>query len=153
MSTEMLAKVQASPVQNFTPAGAGLLQRKCALCNTPGLVENSEQDKEELTLQRSSVDQAGTTALPHIVHEVLQSPGQPLDTETRAFMEPRFGYDFSRVRIHTDAKASESARAVNALAYTVGHDIAFKNREYITTNMMGRRLLAHELTHVIQQKK
>jgi len=59
-------------------------------------------------------------SVPHIVHEVLSSSGNPLDANTRAFMEPRFGYDLGGVRIHTDSKAAESAQAVNALAYTVG---------------------------------
>ena len=61
--------------------------------------------------------------MPSIVHEVLRSPGQPLDATTRGFMEPRFGYDFRAVRVHTDSQAAESARAVNALAYTVGRDV------------------------------
>jgi len=64
MSTEMQTKVQASPAQNFIPVRTGILQRKYALCNTPGLVEDSGRDKEKLTLQRSSVDQAGTTTVP-----------------------------------------------------------------------------------------
>ncbi len=77
MSTKMQTKVQASPAQNFTPVQTGFLQRKSALCNTPGLVENSGRDKEKLTLQRSSVDQAGNTTVP------------------------RFGHDFSRVSVHS----------------------------------------------------
>ena len=71
-------------------------------------------------LQRAAVNNSPTHEVPPIVHEVLRSPGQPLDAATHAFMAPRFGHDFSSVRVHTDAKAVESARAVNALAYTVG---------------------------------
>ena len=67
----------------------------------------------------------GRGAAPPIVHQVLNSPGKPLDGATRSFMEPRFGHDFSGVRIHTDEQAAESAQSVNALAYTVGHDIVF----------------------------
>ena len=67
---------------------------------------------------------------PSIIHDVLRAPGQPLDATTRAFMEPRFGHDFSRVRVHSDAKAAESARAVNALAYTVGQDVVFGVGQY-----------------------
>jgi hypothetical protein len=89
--------------------------------------------------------------VPPIVHDVLRSPGQPLDGETRAFMEPRFGWDFSRVRVHTDALAGESARAVGALAYTVGNDVAFARGEFAPRSPAGRRLLAHELVHVAQQ--
>ncbi len=74
-------------------------------------------------MQRAAVSDAPVNSVPPIVHEVLSSPGQSLDTGTRAFMEPRFGHDFSGVRVHTDAGAAESARAVNALAYTVGQDV------------------------------
>ena len=94
---------------------------------------------------------AGKTAAPPIVHEVLASTGQPLDSATRGFMGLRFGHDFSRVRVHTDAKAAESARAVNAVAYTVGHHMAFGAGQYVPETSEGRRLVAHELTHVVQQ--
>jgi hypothetical protein len=87
-----------------------------------------------------------------IVSEVLRSPGHPLDTATRDFMEPRFGHDFSRVRMHTDARAAESARAVGALAYTVGQDVVFGAKEYAPASQHGRGLLAHELAHTIQQR-
>ena len=63
--------------------------------------------------------------IPSIVHEVLHFPGEPLDSNTRTFMESRFGHGFSQVRVHTDAKAAESARNVNAHAYTVGHNVVF----------------------------
>jgi hypothetical protein len=89
--------------------------------------------------------------VPPIVDEVLNSPGQPLNLETRAFMEPRFGQDFSQVRIHTDAKAVESASAINARAYTVGKDIVFGSGEYSPVSFKGLKLLAHELTHGVQQ--
>ena len=88
---------------------------------------------------------------PPIVHEVLESSGHPLDGETRAFMEPRFGYDFSRVRVHADARAGESARVVNALGYTAGEHIVFSSGQYAPATSSGRRLLAHELAHVVQQ--
>lgn len=83
----------------------------------------------------------------------LQSPGpgQPLDNSTQEFMESRFGHDFSDVRVHTDARAAESARAVNAQAYTVGRNIVFGGGQYAPTNTAGRHLISHELTHVVQQ--
>jgi hypothetical protein len=87
---------------------------------------------------------------PAIVHEVLRSTGQPMDRETRAFMEPRFGHDFSHVRIHDDALAAESASAVRARAYTAGSHIVFGTGQCERTDS-GRRLLAHELAHVVQQ--
>jgi hypothetical protein len=147
-------------------------------------------------LQRAAIS-SSTVQIPPIVHEVLRSPGQPLDANPRAFMEPRFGhdfsqvpthshrpapistplaigaphddfeqeaemmaqrvmgrsatstgtgYDFSGVRIHTDGKAAESARAVNALAYTVGRDIVFGVGRFAPGTREGQRLIAHELT-------
>jgi len=103
-------------------------------------------------MQRHAVRQAETSAAPPIVHDVLRAGGQPLDSTARAFMEPRFGHDFSRVRVHTDAKAAKSARAVNALAYTVGRDVVFDTGQYNPSSAAGRQVLAHELTHVIQQE-
>jgi hypothetical protein len=94
---------------------------------------------------------AGGGEAPSIVHEVLRSPGQPLDGATRSFMEPRFGHDFSNVRVHTDAKAAESASAVQARAYTVGKDVVFGAGEFAPRSHEGQRLLGHELAHVVQQ--
>lgn len=93
------------------------------------------------------------TPVPQIVHDVLRSSGEPLDAQTRTLMEPRFGHDFRQVRIHADAKAAESARAVNAQAYTVGNDVVFEAGRYAPDRAEGRRLLAHELTHVMQQPR
>jgi GH24 family phage-related lysozyme (muramidase) len=95
---------------------------------------------------------SGGIAAPPIVHDVLRSPGQPLDATARAFMEPRFGQDFSRVRVHTDARAADSAAAIGARAYTVGHDVAFGRGRYDPAHTEGSHLLAHELTHVVQQR-
>ena len=86
-----------------------------------------------------------------IVHEVLGRSGQPLDSSTRAFMEPRFGHDFGNVRVHFDARSAASARSVKALAYTVGHDIVFSDGAFAPDDPSGRSLLAHELAHVVQQ--
>jgi len=82
---------------------------------------------------------------------MLRSPGQPLDAGTRAYMESRFGHDFAQVRVHTDTLAAESARMVDAIAYTIGRDVFFDARQYAPSTTAGRRLLAHELTHVVQQ--
>jgi hypothetical protein len=88
---------------------------------------------------------------PPIVHDALRSPGQPLDAATRAFFEPRFGRDFSQVRVHTDGTAAQSASAVRAKAFTTGSHLAFRTGEYLPGTAAGDRLLAHELTHVVQQ--
>ena len=274
MSAEMQTKVQARPEQNFTHVQTGLLQKKCALYSTPGLVEDSGRDKEKLTLQRSSADQAGTTTVPRFGHdfsrvsvhsrgviqtklkinepgdpyeqeadrvadavmrmpepgvqrqaeeekpihtkaiastitplvqrqaepeeeeEVLESvptrdagelgeeekkeeelvqpktnagatpqitpriaqdinsfksTGQPLPTSERAFFEPYFGRDFSDVHVHADNRAALTAQSINARAFTLGRDVVFGAGQYSSGTSPGRRLLAHELTHVVQQ--
>lgn len=88
---------------------------------------------------------------PPIVHQVLRSPGQPLDPGARAFMEPRFGQEFGGVRVHTDPQAGASADAVHARAYTYGQHIVFAAGQYQPHAAEGRRLLAHELAHTVQQ--
>ena len=92
-----------------------------------------------------------TAPAPLIVHDVLRSPGRPLDAETRAFMEPRLASDLGGVRVHSDARAGESARAVGARAFAVGQDLVFGAGEYAPATPAGRRLLAHELAHTSQQ--
>ncbi len=146
------AKSAAMPAP-FTPAQAGLLQRKCACGGTPGRGGECEEcRKKPVTLQRRAASPDERAEVPPIVHDVLRSPGQPLDPPTREFMESRFGHDFSRVRVHTDAKAAESARAVSALAYTLGRGIVFGAGHYAPTTQEGKRLLAHELAHAVQQE-
>ena len=127
-----------------------LLQRQCA---RERLRITSEPCRQRCTapLQRSAMTAPPVDYVPPVVHEVLRLPGRPLDARTRAFMEPRFGHDFSRVRVHADAQAAESARAVNALAFTVGHHIVFGSGQLFPETSPGRRLMAHELTHVVQQ--
>ena len=100
-------------------------------------------------IQREAGGEAGTA--PAVVHEAIAEPGQALDEGARAFMEPRFGHDFSRVRIHYGTRAVEAARAVAARAFTVGNDVVFGTGQYAPGTHAGRRLLAHELTHVAQQ--
>jgi hypothetical protein len=130
------------------------LQRACACGQHNSAGGECEECKQKRTgtLQRVAISPSPVHEIPPIVHEVLRSPGQPLDAATRAFMEPRFGYDFSRVRVHTDTQAAESARAVNALAYTVGRDVVFGVGQYAPLTSQGQMLLAHELTHTIQQR-
>ena len=123
-----------------------LLQRACACGES-----EARRKKRPDTLQRLASGPAAASVAPPIVHEVLRGTGQPLDPATRGQMEPRFGHDFGRVRVHADGPAAESARAVNAHAYTVGSDIVFAAGRYAPQTDSGRRLLAHELTHVIQQ--
>jgi hypothetical protein len=106
-----------------------------------------------MTVQRHAADRTEHCTAPPIVRDVLRSTGQPLDQATRAFMEQGFGHDFSCVRLHTDARAVDSARAVNALAYTVGRNVVFGAGRYSPATPAGRSLLAHELAHVVQQSR
>lgn len=115
--------------------------------------EQPDQENVRLQTKRLRSSDLGQTAVPPIVHEVLRSPGRPLDLTARAFMEPRFGHDFSHVRVHTNAKAADSAQAVKALAYTVGRDVVFGAGKYAPQSVEGRWLLAHELTHTLQQSR
>ena len=153
MTSKTSTLAQPTQKSSFTPIQTGLLQRKCACGNSSGLTGKcSECQKKKLSLQRRAVNnQAESSEVPPIVHEVLRSPGQPLDGNTRTFMESRFGHDFSQVRVHTDEKAAKSAQSVNALAYTVGPNVVFGKGEYTPSTTAGKRLLAHELTHTIQQ--
>jgi hypothetical protein len=200
------AAIQTQQAEKVTPAQGGLLQRACA-CGQH-TVAGGEcaacKQKRAGALQRASIDRNAVGAVPPIVHDVLRSPGQPIDSVTRAFMEPRFGhdfsgvrlrvspqlaraglalgvpgdayereaeqiaasvtseqqpvagsrpgYDFGPVRLHTDARAAQSARAVGALAYTVGNHVVFGNGQHAPQTNDGRALLAHELAHVVQQR-
>src|SRR3989442_7627568 len=108
-------------------------------------------------LQRAAGNASVSAALeeqePSLVKHVVGSGGgTPLDRDTRGFMESRLGSDFSDVRLHTDAKASESARSVQAHAYTVGSDLVFQSGQYAPESDSGKKMLAHELTHVVQQR-
>jgi hypothetical protein len=98
----------------------------------------------------SMLDSEHTAATPH-VHEALASTGHPLDEATRRFFEPRFGHDFSNVRVHVSSVAEQSANGLQARAYTAGQNIVFSAGQFAPKTQEGRRLLAHELTHVVQQ--
>ena len=126
--------------------------QRCACGKSAGGGGQCEECKASSTsLQRVSSGNTHPDTAPPIVHEVLRSPGEPLDSATRAFMEPRIGHDFSDVRVHTDSRAGESARAVNALAYTVGKDVVFARGQFSPQSRSGQSLLAHELVHTVQQ--
>jgi len=131
-------RVMRMPAPSAAPAQ---LSRKCAACEG--------EDKEKLHMKAAG--SAGPETAPPIVHDVLRAPGEPLDAPTRAFMEPRFGEDFSGVRVHHDSRAAESARSVGAFAYTAGANLVFGAGQYRPEASVGRRLIAHELAHVAQQ--
>jgi hypothetical protein len=110
--------------------------------------------EEEAKLQKkpTGTSEVPSGDVPGTMHEVLRSPGQPLDAAARAYFEPRFGRDFSQVRVHADPRAADLALASEALAVTIGRDIVFGNGQYAMGSHEGRRLIAHELSHVIQQE-
>ncbi|SFL96896.1 Outer membrane protein OmpA [Nitrosomonas nitrosa] len=105
-----------------------------------------------IPIQRNTMQSSGMMNIASdSVDQALSSSGRPLEPALRQDMEQRFGYDFSQVQVHSDVAASQSAREVNAKAYTVGHDIVFGAGQFSPGTQEGRRLLAHELTHVVQQ--
>src|SRR5262249_41072457 len=111
-----------------------------------------KQASEQKTLRRKATGPRAATFAPPIVHEVLKSSGRPLDRAARAFFEPRFGIDLGGVQVHYDSRAARSAEAINAHAYTTGYSIVFGAGRYRPESVEGRRLLAHELTHVVHQR-
>ena len=121
-----------------------VLRRKCAEC------EEDDGPLQRLAGGPGSASAAGDVA-PPVVHEAIRSGGAPLDPATHDFMQSRFGRDFSDVRIHADGAAAQSAAAVGARAYTVGRDVVFGAGQYQPQAESGRRLLAHELVHTVQQ--
>lgn len=207
LRTQSQSQSKAASDASQAPLQAGLLQRKCdcGQHTIAGSKCSGCQDKQ-LSLQRAlrsaELETQNSAAVPPIVQDVLNSPGEPLDANTRAFFEPRFGhglsymgvntltgksqtsltvsqagdaheqeadrmseritgmqqrdehrdlYDFSQVRVHSSPQAAESARMINAMAYTVGRNVVFAASQYAPTTAAGRRLLAHELTHMVQQ--
>jgi outer membrane protein OmpA-like peptidoglycan-associated protein len=142
--------------------GALPIQPKLAIGAVNDPLEHEADSTADAILRKDGADRprmkspgsrsaADAVPAPPTVHEALRSPGRPLDPETRAHMEPRFGHDFSQVRLHSGTAAAESARALNAHAYTLGQDIVFGSGKLAPATNEGTRLLAHELTHVVQQ--
>lgn len=118
------------------------VQRKCEHCE--------EEDKMLQRKGNSNAKAQDSNGLTHYVGS-LDNSGQPLSDASRSFFEPRFGYDFSDVRVHNDDSAARSAQSINALAYTTGNHIVFNQNQYSPDSENGQKLMAHELTHVIQQ--
>ncbi|MFN0140308.1 MAG: DUF4157 domain-containing protein [Pyrinomonadaceae bacterium] len=131
------------PKSNVSNA-SNSIHRKCDAC----------EEQDEMAVQRKPLSTAGGTVSnsPEHVRSAISSGGQTLDSATRGFFEPRYGYDLGRVRIHTGDAAAESARKLNASAYAFGQDIVFGAGRFAPTTGEGRTLLAHELAHVVQQQ-
>ena len=133
---------------------APTVQRSCATCAAGGptcpTCKKNENDQGLVQRKTAALATSFTDYVPdNFLHSL--GPGRALDSTTRAFFEPRFGHDFSKVRVHADERAAESARSINANAYTLGHNVVFGAGQYASGTTHGQRLLAHELTHVVQQ--
>ena len=145
-------RIGAPTGHSFTPAVQGILQRKCACGGHVSAGGDCARCSDVTQLQRRGGQHGRDAEVPSILGEAARSSGQPLDAATRAFMEPHFGHDFSRVRIHTDAASAESARALEASAFTIGQHIHFGEGEHDPRSTRTLRLLAHELAHTVQQR-
>lgn len=128
------------------------VQRTCAGCEIGSAPCPTYETEQGFMLHRKVDAASGPSASSDATGLIAHlGPGQPLDPGTRAFFEPRFGQDFSSVRVHTDTQAAESAQFIHAQAYALGQDVVFGEGQYTPETAYGQRLLAHELTHVVQQ--
>jgi hypothetical protein len=141
------SRVRVSVVPLRAISVPAVIQRCGGVRCAPGTCDHDEGD----TLHRSGDGAPGPARIPSSVTAVLRTPGQALDASTRSRMEERFGHDFGQVRVHTDAEAARSAQAIHARAYTFGRHIVVAQGRYQPHTASGIRLLAHELTHVVQQ--
>jgi hypothetical protein len=139
----MANKVMSTSASTYQPSldSGVLIQRKCTDC------------EEENNMQRKESNNTSVLTTTSTVQQSLQSGGEPMDDSTRTFMEQQFNHDFSQVRIHNDSTAHQSSNDINARAYTHEQDIVFAAGQYQPATHEGKKLLAHELTHVIQQQK
>ncbi len=166
------------PEPHALSSSTPFIQRACPTCEEQEVKRQPIKEEEEAKVQRKTKEeeeeegklrkkpneeeeklQTKTTSghsieISHNLESQIQSlkgSGQPLSENTRAFYEPRFGQDFSNVRVHSDTEAAKLAESVNAQAFTVGKDVVFNAGKYEPEKQDGRKLLAHELTHVVQQ--
>ncbi len=164
------------PEPKAVSSGTAYIQKACSTCEEQEVKRQPIKEEEEEKLQRKTKEEeeeeklrkkpnyeneelqakaGGSFEISHNIESQIQSlkgGGQPLSENSRAFYEPRFGHDFSHVRVHTDTQAAKLAESVNAQAFTVGKDVVFSAGQYEPERPDGRKLLAHELTHVVQQE-
>src|SRR5215218_5815795 len=126
-----------------------MMVRRAYACGQPALAGKGGAESHSQWLAQQSRLTEWTA--PAIARDILREPSHPLEPNVRAQMESRLGHAFNHVRIHSDGKAGAAARSVNALAYTVGNDVVFGAGKFAPGSSDGDLLLAHELTHVIQQ--
>jgi hypothetical protein len=131
-----------------------ILQAKSLAQEITPLVQRQvdpEEEEEELQAKATSGHLSEVNSNLESQIQSLKGGGQPLSENDRAFFEPRFGHDFSHVRVHTESSAADTAKSINARAFTLGNHVAMDSGEYHPNSRSGQRLLGHELTHVIQQ--
>lgn len=154
---EQVLRAPDSGVQRRSGEEEDLIQEKPIADQITPLVQRQtepEEEEEDEAIQTKAAAGQMRAVTPEIGDQIesLQGGGQPLPQSARAFFEPRFGYDFSQVRLHTGPRASETAKALNAQAFTRGRDVVFGGGQYVPETAKGSKLLAHELTHVVQQR-
>ena len=140
---DQVMRMPEPQLQRTSACGGG-----CPRCQTAQLSQKHKHLQTNKYLHTNDVSTVGSTTE---ISKAVHSSGHSLDAETKAFMESRFDHDFSQVRVHTDHQALNSANTLNARAYTLGQDIVFGAGEYSPKTYVGRQLLAHELTHILQQ--
>jgi peptidoglycan hydrolase-like protein with peptidoglycan-binding domain len=137
------SSVSDSSLTNSTIPHSGTIQRICASCL---------EDKELIQTKTTGDITPEVTPAINSSIQSLQGGGRPMSGSERSFFEPRFGQDFSKVRVHADSKANQLAKSIHAKAFTKGNDVVFADGEYSPGSISGKRLLGHELTHVVQQQ-
>ena len=151
-ASSLLSAVPPPVIQRKLVVGAVDDPREHEANRAADLVMRASTTKT-LQFKRAGAADIAAGEAPAIVHDVLRAPGRPLDAATRAFFEPRFGFDFGRVRVHANEQAADSARAIGAKAYTAGQAIVFGRGAFAPGAGTGQHLFAHELAHVVQQHR
>lgn len=145
MAEKVMRMTESQSDAFFKPQPVTRVQRKCAECE--------EEKEQELQRKQNNAQTPEVNSRLENYVNGLGNSGTPLPQKARNFFEPRMGYDFSNVRVHSDSKAAKSAQSINALAFTSGNNLVFNKDEYSFNTDKGKRLLAHELTHIAQQNQ
>lgn len=148
---QLQANATGDPASERQEREADAVANKVVQVSSAGVSSSFFKPLPPTSLQKKEAARHSLPAGVPVVQQVLDSPGKQIDQATKRFMEQRFGYDFSQVQIHDHFLAHQSAAAIHALAYTHGKQIVFAKGQYQPTTAAGRKLLAHELTHVLQQ--
>lgn len=151
IAEQIMRMSEPEPTNPIVSKEIGWIHRKCTAYD----MEKEGEEMKQLKISRKPSSKSSPQTSDYIateINNIRYSGGASLDTNTREFMEARFGHDFSSVRLHTDERAARSADSVNALAYAVGNHVVFGQGQYQPNTIEGRKILAHELTHTIQHE-